>query len=78
MQICLHWGLFLFILYFEELGDYVSEKIPIEEIFESIKDDATKGFTGEVFKLINYKKTKKNLVDKRFDEFAKTIAAEGS
>ncbi len=57
----------------EELEDYayVSEITPIEDIFESIKVDQSKGFTSEVFRLIGHKKNKKNLIDKTFDKYFK-------
>lgn len=57
----------------EELEDfvYVSEITPIEDIFETIKVDQSKGFTSEVFRLIGNKKNKKNLIDRKFAEFGK-------
>lgn len=62
----------------EELEDYayVSEITPIEDIFETIKVDQSKGFAREVFRLIGNKKNKKNLIDRKFAEFGKKIGVD--
>lgn len=69
-------GISQFVYHFlnvEELEDYayVSGITPIEDIFETIKTDQSKGFTSEVYRLIGNKKNKKNLIDRKFAEYGK-------
>ena len=63
------------LLNIDELEDYsyVVDQTEIEYIFNTIKSDVTKGFKTEVFNIIGWQKIKKNLVDRRFDEFIKEI-----
>lgn len=59
------------LLNIEELEEYsyVSKIKPIEDIFELIYSDPSKGFVGEIHKILGNKKTTKNLIDKTFDKY---------